>query len=87
MKRGDIAKVSLVAGLAAIISFLIASSLFNSPAKHNLKVPVVQTINSSFPDVANDPTYNVIFNSNAIDPTQPVQIGNSQNPSPFTGSQ
>jgi len=87
MKREDIIKIGLVAGISAIISLVIAVAMFNSPAKHNQKVPVVQPITTSFPDVANDPSYNVIFNSNALDPTQPVQIGNSQNTSPFTGSQ
>ncbi|MGA3150690.1 MAG: hypothetical protein ABSD10_03730 [Candidatus Saccharimonadales bacterium] len=86
MKRDDIIKIALVAGFSAIISFVIAGAIFNSPAKHDQKVPVVQSINSSFPDVANDPSYNVIFNSNALDPTQTVQIGNSQNTAPFTGS-
>ena len=87
MKQNDIIKVVLVAGFSAIISFVIAGAIFNSPAKHDQKVPVVQSINPAFPDVANDPSYNVIFNSNALDPTQNVQIGNSQNTAPFTGSQ
>ena len=86
MKQGDIVKVSLVAGISAIISLFVAKAIFNSPAKHNLKVPVVQSINTSFPDVANDPNYTVIFNTSALDPTQPVQIGNSQNSAPFTGA-
>jgi hypothetical protein len=86
MKRDDIIKVAVVAGFSAIISLVIAGALFNSPAKHNQKVPVVQPISTTFPDVANDPSYSGIFNSGALDPTQPVQIGNSQNTSPFSGS-
>ncbi len=87
MKRDDIAKIVVVAGISALISVVIAGAIFNSPAKHDKKVPVVSTISTTFPDVANDPNYNGIFNSKAIDPTQPVQIGNSQNTSPFNGSQ
>jgi hypothetical protein len=87
MKQGDIVKIGLVAGISAVISLVIAGAIFNSPAKHNQKVPVVQPISTSFPDVANDPNYTGIFHSGALDPTQPVQIGNSQNNSPFTGSQ
>lgn len=87
MKRNDIVKVAMVAGVSAIISLVIAGSLFNSPAKHNQKVPIVQPISTSFPDVTNDPSYNTIFNPTALDPTAPVQIGNSQNNAPFTGSQ
>ena len=87
MKRGDIIKVALVAGMSAVISLVIAAAIFNSPAQHNRRVPVVQPISTSFPDVANDPNYNTIFNSKALDPTQPIQIGNSQNTSPFIGAQ
>jgi len=87
MKRGDVVKVVLVAGMSAVISFIIAAAIFNSPAQHNRRVPVVQPITSTFPDITNDPNYNTIFNSKALDPTQPVQIGNSQNNSPFIGSQ
>lgn len=85
MKREDLIKVSLVAGLSAIVSFVIAGSIFNSPAKHNKRAPVVEPISTRFPDVANDPSYNTIFFSGALDPTQTVQIGNSQNTSPFVG--
>jgi hypothetical protein len=87
MKREDIIKIGLVAGISAIISLFIAGAIFNSPTKHNQKVPVVTPISTSFPDVSNDPNYTGIFNNKALDPTQPVQIGNSQNSSPFTGSQ
>jgi len=87
MKRDDILKVVAVAIFAAVISLIIAGSIFNSPAKHNQKVPAVQPITTSFPDITNDPNYNTIFNSKALDPTQPVQIGNSNNTSPFVNSQ
>ena len=87
MKRDDIIKIVLVAGISAIASLIIAGAIFNSPAKHNQKVPQVTAISTTFPDVANDPNYTGIFNSNALDPTQPVQIGNSQNSAPFSGTQ
>jgi hypothetical protein len=45
--------------------------------------PVVEKIPSSLPDVKNDSNYNSFINSNALDPTQPVQIGNTQNKNPF----
>ena len=72
-----------VAIVTAIISLIISSALFNSPAKHNLKAPVVQAMPSSFPDVKNDPAYNTFLNEKALDATQPIHIGNSQNNSPF----
>jgi hypothetical protein len=72
-----------VAVITAVISLIIASTLFNSPAKHNLKTPVVPAMPSSFPDINNDPAYNTFLNEKALDATQPVQIGNSQNNAPF----
>lgn len=87
MKRDDVLKVVAVAIFAAVISLVIAGAIFNSPAKHNKRVPQVAPISTSFPDVTNDPDYNTIFNAKALDPTQPVQIGNSTNTSPFVGTQ
>jgi hypothetical protein len=75
--------LGLVVLVAAIISWLIASAVFNSPAKRKDKVPIVQKIESTFPDVKNDSDYNSFLNSKALDPTQPVQIGNTKNSAPF----
>jgi hypothetical protein len=72
--------VALVSGL---ISLVISNALFGSPSKRDIKVPNVQTISPTFPDIKNDSNYNSFINTNALDPTQPVQIGNSQNSAPF----
>jgi hypothetical protein len=85
LKRQDKLLLVTAAIVAAFISLLLSHLLFNSPEKHNEKVPVVQSIVTSFPDIKNDPAYNVIFNSNALDPTQTVQIGGSNNAAPFNG--
>ncbi len=87
MQRKEVLTLGLVAVLAAIVSFVIAGSLFNSKTKHTSTAPNVQPITATFPDVKNDPNYNFFLNSNALDPTQNIQIGNSQNSTPFNGSQ
>ncbi|MGH7157367.1 MAG: hypothetical protein ACREGG_04645 [Candidatus Saccharimonadales bacterium] len=87
MQRKELATVVTVAIASGLISLVIAGSLFNSPSQRTAKVPVVQAIQSSFPDVKNDPNYNFFLNESALDPTQPIQIGNSQNNTPFTNSQ
>jgi hypothetical protein len=46
-------------------------------------VPVFQVISQSFPDFKNDPAYQLFLYQGALDPTQPIQIGNSQNSAPF----
>lgn len=85
MKQKDLRVLILAAVVTAIFSFIIAGLLFGSPAAHSSQVPVVQTLNSSFPDVKNDPDYNAFLNSNALDPTQPVHIGSNNNTAPFGG--
>lgn len=82
MKQKDIAALVMVGIFAAIVSFFIAGAVF-SPKKYSSEVPTAQPIEAALPDVANDPAYNTIFNPNAIDLTVPVQIGNSQNETPF----
>lgn len=84
MNRKDIATLALVAVTAGILSLIIAGKLFSS-AQRPVKVPVAQTLNADFPDVRNDPNLRAIFNNNALDPTQLIQIGNSQNSAPFNG--
>lgn len=86
MKRKELISILMVIVVSGIFSLLIATVLFNSPSKHSTKVPVAQAISSSFPDIKNDPNYNFFLNNKALDPTQPIQIGNSQNTTPFNGS-
>jgi hypothetical protein len=83
MPRKDKIVVAAVALFTAIVSLVIANSLFNSPAKHDSTGPVVEQVQGSLPDVKNDPDYNTFLNNRALDPTQLVQIGNSQNNNPF----
>jgi energy-converting hydrogenase Eha subunit A len=87
MRQKDIAVLVGVGVLAAIVSSIIASKVFTTPANRSTKVPVVTPISGTFPDVKNDSQYNTIFNSNAIDPTQLIKIGPNQNPQPFSNSQ
>lgn len=82
MKQKDIAMLVLVGFFAALISFFIAGIIF-SPKKYSSEVPTTQPVDSNLPDAKNDPAYSGFLNPNAIDLTVPVQIGNSQNESPF----
>jgi hypothetical protein len=76
-------KVIAVAIVTALFSLIISSMIFNSPKKHNLQAPQVQTLSPTFPDVKNDPSYNTFLNNQALDATQPVTVGNNPNPKPF----
>lgn len=82
IKTKQLAPLILVAVMAAIISLLVANALF-SPPKRETKVPQVEAIDASFPDVKNNPAYQSFLNNNALDATQPIQIGNTSNSVPF----
>ncbi len=83
MKKKDILYLALTAFIAAIFSYLIASVVFKVPLKRTGSVPIAQPIQSSFPDVKNDAAYKSFLNDQALDPTQPIQIGSGQNSTPF----
>jgi|GEM_PF-570142 len=88
MKDKDYLTLGVIIFIAAMVSIILAGKIFGGSAKkHNLTAPEVQTISSSFPDLKNDPTYKAVFNSNALNPTQLIQIGTNQNTSTFSGSQ
>jgi hypothetical protein len=87
MDRKNIAALAVIAILAILISSVLSKMIFNSSKNHNLKVPVVQRIDSTFPDIKNDQNYKSVFNDKALDPTQLIQIGTGQNNTPFNVSQ
>jgi hypothetical protein len=85
MKQKDILALVVIGIVATVFSSLIASKVFSTSNKHKLKAPEVQTIDSSFPDIKNDTAYKGIFNNNALNPSQLIQIGTNQNLSSFNG--
>lgn len=87
MKRKDILAIVGAGLIAAVISVIIAGAIFNSKTARSVKVPVVSPISSDFPDIVHDSKYKIIFNDKALDPTQLIKIGTSQNQQPFNGSQ
>ncbi|MBI4034739.1 hypothetical protein HY380_02465 [Candidatus Saccharibacteria bacterium] len=83
MKRKDLTLIIIIGLAAAIFSWVIAGFIFRQPASRSAEVPVVPLISTDFPDVKNDPAYNFFLNKQALDPTQPVHIGGSNNSNPF----
>jgi len=79
MKQKDIIVIIVVIFISGVASFFISNLLFSAPDKRNTQVEVVKPISSDF--AKPDERY---FNSEAIDPTQLIQIGDaSGNPQPF----
>lgn len=85
MKRKDLVLIAGVAVFAAIFSFIIAGLIFKTSAK-STSVPTATTLPTSFPDIKNDPAYSNFLNTQALDPAQPVPVGNNKNTTPFNNS-
>ncbi len=78
MKQKDIVVIVVVGIVAAIFSLLITQTIFVPKKNKDLTAQVVEPISSQF----NQPEKSV-FNPEAINPTQLIQIGDSNNASPF----
>lgn len=78
MKQSDIAMVILVASLTLVVSFVVGGRLINSPNVRTTEVERVVSISADFPvpDAS-------VFKEDAINPTQLIQIGNSNTEQPF----
>lgn len=85
MKRRELISLVLIALTATIFSIFISRLVFN-PTQKPVQVLEVPKITSNLAQAKTDPAYQAFFNSNALDPTQLIQIGNTKNPAPFSGS-
>jgi hypothetical protein len=81
MKQKDIALIILISAISAVVSFVASNILFSTPQNRQQKVAVVDKINTQF--LTPDPQF---FNSQSIDPTQLIEVQNSNNTNPFNGS-
>lgn len=78
MKQKDIAVLMVVVFVSIVVSIFASKMLFSSPKNREQQVPVVPAISANFPVPSSQ-----FFNSQSVDPTQLIQIGNSTNPQPF----
>lgn len=79
MKQKDIILIAGVVVITGVASFFLSNVLVGNPKKTKQRVEVVEKITSDFQKP--DSKY---FNSNSIDPTQPISIGDNNNPKPFS---
>lgn len=80
MRQKDMMVILAVAIFSAVLAVVVTKMLFSKPQNRQVEVEIVAPISAEFPDP--DKRF---FNQNAIDPTQAIQIGNSNNPDPFRG--
>lgn len=78
MKQKDIAIIIVIVFISGILSYFISNALFASPDNLETEVEVVEPISADFPE-----PNTVYFNTNSINPTQTITIGDGQNQQPF----
>lgn len=81
MKQKDIVTILVISFLSLVVSIVATKYLFATSAHRQQKVEVVPAISSNFSVPSSQ-----YFNSQSIDPTQVIQIGNNSNPTPFNSS-
>jgi hypothetical protein len=79
MKQKDLTLIIVIAFISAVVSFVVSTRLFVTPANRQQKVPTVDAIDSSF--VKPSSKY---FNAQSVNPAQQVQISNNANQNPFS---
>lgn len=70
IKKSDLASIILIAAISLVAAFFIGNALINTPENRSTKVEVVNPISSEFGQPSDK-----IFNDNAIDITEKIQIG------------
>ena len=78
MKQNDIITILVIVFVSLVLSFFIAGAIINTDDSKSAEVEVVQPIESGF----NTPD-DRIFNDEAINPTELINIGGSQSNTPF----
>ncbi|MEX0934553.1 MAG: hypothetical protein WDZ42_02010 [Candidatus Saccharimonadales bacterium] len=78
LEQKDIIVISLVAVFSFIASFFIASALITTPEDRAEQVLEVSEVSSDFPEVNRR-----IFNSDAINPTEEITLGEDSVTNPF----
>lgn len=78
MKQKDIILIVGVVLLTGILTYFLASVLIAPPKNRKQQVEVVEPITADFQKPETK-----YFNTGSLDPTQPITIGDNNNPKPF----
>lgn len=78
MKKNDLAVMIAIAFFATVFSLVLSNLLFTPKSTKDLKAQKIDAIQASFERP--DKKY---FNSESINPTEVIQIGDSPNAEPF----
>lgn len=79
MKQADLAMLILIVSFSLVTSYFIGNALFGGETNRSTEVEKVEPISADFPQP--DAT---VFNEDAINLTETINIGESSSASPFT---
>ena len=79
LKQSDIATLIIVVALAMSIAYLIGNALINTPDSRSVMVEQVEPISDTL-----TPPSERVFVDDFINPTELIEIQNSNNQNPFT---
>lgn len=78
IKQTDIAMIIIVTAVSLVAAYFIGGAIINTPESRGTQVEVAIPINPEFPEP--DPR---VFNDNSINPTERIEIGDSNTDKPF----
>ncbi len=78
MKQKDFILIIVIAFISGIFSLFLSKYLITAPKNRSAKVTVAEKITSDFPIPDNK-----YFNTNSINPTRLIKVGDNANPTPF----
>lgn len=81
IKQSDVAMLILVISISLLASFFLGNAIINTPENRSEQVEIVTPISAEFPTPSPE-----IFNDSAINPTEAIEIGNSNQNQPFGNS-
>jgi hypothetical protein len=81
MKQKDLALVLVMIFVGAAVAFAISRWIFASPQNRGQTAEVVDVIGPEFSLPSSR-----YFNAESVNPTQLIEIGDSNNPNPFNAS-
>lgn len=78
MKKSDIALLILVVSVSVVISYFVGQAVLGGAVAKPVEVETAEPISADIVEPSSD-----IFNSNAINPTVQIKIGETTNQQPF----
>ncbi len=78
MKQKDIALIIVIVAVTGVVAYFLSNLVIGTPSNQQQNVETVEPITAEF-----QPHDKKYFNSESVNPTQTITIGDNPNPQPF----